>query len=97
MKKHKLTKLRGGRKYISDCGKRANTRHLTRIITILSEMPEGTFKTNLVNIGVSEWGFVSDALNWMVANGIISIVKPKGVKIYKINKEFLKLRKNGNK
>jgi len=90
MKKHR----RNGHKYVSDSNRRGNTRHLTRIITILSELPEGTYKTNLSeHYGVGTNTYVSDALNWLVCNGIVTKIRRNEMNIYKINKEFLKLRK----
>jgi len=88
----------------SDCKNIANTRYLTRIITILLEEPEPIIK----NIFRTKYGMalqlVNDGLNWLVNNKIVLKEHPKqifrkdgnkftqSVFIYRINPKFLELK-----
>jgi len=63
---------RKGRKRISDHGGRiAITRELTRILTYLQETKKYAIRTDFVKEGIVKSNHAADALNWLVANGLV--------------------------
>jgi len=89
---------RMGRSRTSDINFLANTRHLTRLITVLSELEEdgskGVGLTYLAKSCMVQSGQkINDALNWLVSNKIvIKFTGPSGNHLYAINVGFLELR-----
>ena len=87
----------------SDNQKIGNTRHLTRILTILQEQAEPIIKNKFrTDYGLNSNNY-NDALNWLVCNGIV--LKEHYIKnnlssnnistwTYRINPKFLELKPN---
>lgn len=100
----KLSNKKHNVSHISDVGRCATSRNLTRVIAYLESIDHPEILTEIINhTGMKTR--IRDALNWLVCNGIV--LKEKGHNrckhnsnfkyhsdspCYRINPEFLKLR-----